>query len=146
MSQTCRDKFRITQDRTQGRIGEIRQKAKKGQAELTEIGFDRPFPSTNAISSWSLISLVIFTSVERLPERGTSYVHEPSIGLCAERSGARQLGIKEASHARVGRRERRHQMHLTLARAPGNAVRPGMEVLYHQGMMPVWKTSPKTVR
>ena len=99
---------------------------------MTEIRFDGPFPSTNAISSWSLISLVVFTNVERRAAR-TAHVHKPSIGLCAEHSGARQLGIKEAPHARVVRRERRHQNAFDISKSAsrcgetwyGSTISPG---------------------
>jgi hypothetical protein len=94
-------------------------KGKKGQVELTKIGFDGPFPSTNAISGWSLIAHQSSNFNKRGTAARTTHVHERSIGLCAELSDARQLGIsiKEASHARVVRGERRHQMHLTVAKA-----------------------------
>ena len=74
----------------------------------------------------------------------TTHVHEPSIGLCAEHSDARQLGIKEASHARVVRRERRHQMHLTLAKAPSGETQYGSSI--SSGHPRSWCRSGKPTR
>lgn len=74
----------------------------------------------------------------------TTHVHEPSIGLCAEHSDARQLGIKEASHARVVRRERRHQMHLTVAKAPAGETWYGSSI--SSGHPQSWCRSGKLAR